>query len=295
MGGGSTIFRVGAAVVLVGQAAAGCGHSGPPALPPAELSVPLLGQARSDAGAGKHEEGVLFGHPMPVAGSGWNVSLQAVSRSLDPPAAPGGLPGGEQVASYESEYRVEVLVVDGPIPSRVHLHFLRNVQIFQGRESPTSVHGKDYVVDARAPHVRDRAGSPVQEIEAQRVLDVFSDLGSRSRIDEVLPAEPMRIGDRRDELAGAILRAIHPRAWSMRAGTARLARVEQDHAVFDLTLDASSDGGLHMVLDGHARIRLRDARLSDLALDGSYETSGDAGSRDPPGTFSLRRRVGSGP
>lgn len=231
---------------------------------------------------------------MPVVGAVWKVSLQAISRSLDPPAAPGGVPSGEQVATYESEYRLEVLAVDGPIPSRVHLHFLRNVQIFQGRESQTSVHGKDYVVDARAPHVRDRAGSPVLEIEAQRVLDVFSDLGSRSRIDEVLPDEPMRLGDRRDELAAAILRVIHPRAWKMRAGTARLARFEQDHASFDLTLDASSDAGLHMILDGHARIRLHDARLSDLALDGSYETGGDAGSSDPPGTFSLRRRVTSG-
>lgn len=217
-----------------------------------------------------------------------------MSRSTDP-AGPGGAaaPLTEQIATYESEVEGKVMAVDGPVSSRTRLRFLRNVQVFQERETETSVHGKEYVVDVRAPHVRDPAGAAAPEGEAQRVLDVYADLGTRARIDEVLPDEPMHVGDRRDELAGAVLRVIHPRAWTLRAGTARLARVEDDHAVFGVSVDAASEGGLHMVLEGEARIRIRDARLSDLMLDGSYETRHDGGA-DPPGTFSLRRTITAG-
>lgn len=217
-----------------------------------------------------------------------------MSRSTDP-AAPGGaaLPITEQIATYESEVEGEVIAVDGPVSSRTRLRFVRNVQVFQGRENETSVHGKEYVVDVRAPHVRDPAGAAAPDGESQRVLDVVADLGTRARIDELLPDEPMHVGDRRDELAAAIVRIIHPRAWTLRTGTARLARVEDDHAVFDVSLDAASEGGLHMTLSGNARIRIRDARLEDLTLDGSYETRHDGGA-DPPGTFSLRRRITSG-
>jgi hypothetical protein len=218
----------------------------------------------------------------------WRVVVHASSRSDDPQ-------GGEQVSTFESEIRVEVVAVDGPAPSRVRMRFLRNVQTYQGQEKPTVVDGKEYFVDARAPHVRDAANAPAPEAEAQRVLDVFPDLGTRTRVDEVLPDDAMRLGERRDDLAAAVLRVIHPRAWTLHAGTATLARVDGEHAVFTLTLDASSDGGLRMNVAGEARVGLRDAQLAELSLDGSYETKKDAGVAEAPGTFSLRRVVTSDP
>lgn len=99
----------------------------------------------------------------------------------------------------------------------------------------------------------------------------------------------------RSELAAALLRAIHPRAWSLQAGTATLARVAADSAVFDVTLDAASESGLHLEVSGEARVRLTDAQLVELALDGRYETVAGAGAAEPPGTFSLRRTVTSDP
>lgn len=224
-------------------------------------------------------EGARFGHPPPVAGDAWSVRVEASSRS------------DEQVSTYVSEFRAEILAVDGPAPSRVKLRFARNVHGSQGAEKPTVIDGKEFVVDARAPHVRDAAGAPAPEDEAQRVLDVFPDLGTRARIDEVLPDDVMRIGDRRDELAAAVLRVVHPRAWTLQAGTAKLARVEGEQAVFQLTLDATSESGVHMQVSGEARVRLADARLTELTLDGSYE-AGTGGAKQP-GTFSLRRRVTS--
>jgi len=224
------------------------------------------------------------------------VRVRASSESTDSQ-------GGVQSSTYESEYRVEILAVDGPAPSRVGLRFLRNAYIYGEREVPTAIQGKEYVVDARAPHVREASGgAAAPEAEAQRVLDVFPDLGTRTRIDEVLPDDAMRIGDARDELAGAVLRVIHPRAWSLRAGTATLARVAGDAAVFEVTLDATSETGLHLEVSGEARVRVRDAQLMELALDGRYENvsgasgaSGAGGSAgpEPPGTFSLRRSVTS--
>jgi hypothetical protein len=215
------------------------------------------------------------------------VTVHASSQSED-------AQGGIQRSVYESDYRVEILAVDGPAPSRVRLRFLRNVYVYGDRGAATAIDGKEYVVDARAPHVRDAShGGAAPEAETQRVLDVFPDLGTRTRIDEVLPDEAMRIGDERDELAGAVLRVIHPRAWTLRAGSATLARVSGDSAVFEVSLDAASESGLHLEVSGEARVRLRDAQLVELALDGRYETKPNAGRSDPPGTFSLRRSVSS--
>ena len=269
---------------FVGQA---CGPSRPPTIAPARpdlLVPPIDGGAVVSPGPA---EGVRFGHPVPVPGTAWTVTVHASSQSAD-------AQGGVQLSTYESEYRVEILAVDGPAPSRVRLRFLRNVYVYGERDAPTVIDGKEYVVDARAPHVREAShGGVAPEAEAQRVLDVFPDLGTRTRIDEVLPDEAMRIGDVRDELASAVLRVIHPRAWSLRAGSATLARVSGDVAIFEVTLDAASESGLHMELSGEARVRLRDAQLVELALDGRYETTPDAGPSEPPGTFSLRRSVTS--
>ncbi len=290
MAGEVTILRVGLVGLVglvVGQA---CASGRPPVVAPPspELVVPPL-DGRGDAGSvqgSQRGEGVSFGHPLPVPGAAWTVKVSATSESND-------AQGGVQTSTYQSEYRVEILAVDGPAPSRVGLRFARNAYIYGEREAPTAIHGKEYVVDARAPHVREAGGgAAAPESEAQRVLDVFPDLGTRTRIDEVLPDEAMRIGDARDELAGALLRVIHPRAWSLRHGTATLARVVGDAAVFEVTLDATSESGLHLEVSGQARVRLRDAQLVELALDGRYESVA-GGNSEPPGTFSLRRTVTS--
>jgi hypothetical protein len=175
------------------------------------------------------------------------------------------------------------------------LHFLENVESFQGIQKPTILERKDYVVDARAPHVRDAADNPAPAAETQRVLDAFPDLGMRARVDQVLPTDAMQLGERRDELAAAVLRILHPRAWTMHAGTATLARVDGESAVFKLSLDASSESGLSMQLTGEAKISLADSELVDLSLDGPYAMKKGAGPPEPPGTFSYRRQVTSDP
>jgi hypothetical protein len=270
---------VGVLALLVGQA---CAPSSPPPVAPVspDLEIkPLDPSASARVKTPAPGGSVRFGHPVPAPGSAWTVKLHAVSKSE------------EQVSTYDSDYRVEVIAVDGPAPSRVRLKFLRNVHAYQGRVAPTAIDGREYVVDARAPHVRDATDAPAPEAETQRVLDIFPDLGTRARIDEVLPDEAMHIGERRDELAAAILRIIHPRAWSLRAGSAALARVEGDDAVFKVSIDANSESGLHLEVAGEAHVRIRDARLSDLALDGGYDTKQKDGGSEPPGIFTLHRSV----
>jgi hypothetical protein len=290
----ATILCVGAKALRVGQALAGlviavnaCSPARPAgAAAPPDLVIPRLD---GDAGAAAlGGDGARFGHPPTSVGAAWTVETRATSRSPDGPAGA----GGEQVSLYESTYRVEVLAVAGPAPSRVKLHFLRNVHSYQGRPTPTAIDGKEYVVDARAPHVRDPGGAPAATAESDRVLDIFPDLGTRARVDEVMPDDALPIGARHDDLAVAILRVIHPRAWTLRSGTATLVRVEDDHAVFKITLDAASETRLRLEVAGEARVRLRDARLSELALEGRYERL-DPGAPDPPGTFEVRRTVTS--
>ena len=205
------------------------------------------------------------------------------------------LSGDPQISTYDSTFAVEVFAVDGPAPSRVRLRFLENAESFQGNQRRTILDGKEYFVDARAPHVRDASNVAAPEAEAQRVLDVFPDLGTRTRVDQILPTEPMQLGDRRDELAAALLRIVHPRAWTLHAGTATLVRVEDGAGVFKVSLDGSSESGLVMRLAGEARIALADAELVEMSLDGDYETKRDAGPPEPPGTILYRRKVTSDP
>ena len=288
------IFRVGARALRVGQivgaltlAAVACAPA------PAPRSTPDLVIPRLDGDAGPPPAtgaGARFGHPPATVGAAWTVELRAASRSPDPP----GGARGEQITLYESTYRVEVLAVAGPAPSRVKLGIVRNVHTLQDRPTPTVIDGKEYVVDARPPHVRDAAGAAASPAESERVLDIFPDLGTRARVDQVLPDETLAVGARHDDLAAAILRVIHPRLWTLRAGTATLARLDGEHAVFAIDLTATSDSGLRLQISGEARVRLRDARLEGLVLDGRYERPG-AEATDPPGTFELRRTVTSEP
>lgn len=244
------------------------------------LEVPPLAPAAGSGGR-TSAGGVVFGHPPAVVGAAWTVEVSAVSQAPDPG-------GGTQLSTYESDYRVEVLAVEGPAPSRVRLRFERNVHTYQEKATPSVLDGKQYIIDAKPPHVRDAADNAAPEEETQRVLDVFPDLGTRSRVDEVMPDDAMNVGDRRDELASAILRVLHPRAWTMNEGTASLVRTESGHGVFAVKLDASSTSGLRLVVSGEARVRLRDARLSELALDGTYREPKALPDAEP-GTFRVRR------
>lgn len=249
---------------------------GAPRLPPARDEPPLV-IGRSGGGAAAPELGVRFRHPAAAVGSRWRVLLRADSDGTD---------GDEQTSAYVSEYRVEVVAVDGPAPSRMKVHVDRNVTFFRGAPTPTPVEGKDYVVDVARPHVRDESGSEAPPSEARRVLDWFPDLGTRTRLDEILPDESMRVGERRDELAAEILRIIHPAAWKLDLGHATLARADSVHAELDVTMEATSETGIKMRVAGVAKVRLADSWLVELDLSGSYEAA--AG---PTGKFELHRAV----
>jgi hypothetical protein len=218
----------------------------------------------------------------------WRIVVHASSRAQEPS-------GDVQVSTYDSLVRVEIVAVDGPAPSRARVRFLHNVESFQGHEKATIVDGKEYVVDARAPHVRTAADVAAPEAEAQRVLDVFPDLGMRARVDQVLPTDAMQLGDQRDELATAVLRILHPRAWTLRAGSATLVRADGERAVFKVSLDASSESGLSLAVSGEAHIGLVDSEVVDLSLEGTYVTKKDAGPQEPPGAFDYHRQVTSDP
>lgn len=199
----------------------------------------------------------------------------------------------EQVASYESEFVIEVLAVEGPAPSRVRIEFRKNESFDNVSHQATPIDGLTYVVDVKAPHVLDaRTNAPPSADEIARVTDVLPDLGTRAQIDQVLPDEAMHLGDRRDDIAKAIVRILHPRIWSVDKGTAVLTRTEPDEAIFHVTLDAtSSASGMKISVSGDARVRLRDARLEGFALGGTFERPAANGDPAERGTFEVERRV----
>ena len=271
---------VGAAVILailVGQGSPACSPSAPaPRVAEVALDIP-----RMDAGNGPTSAAgrVVFAHPSARVGARWRVTLHAESVSDDA--------SGHQLTTYDSESLVEVLAVDGPAATRFRVRFDRNVNAYQSAESPTPIHGKTYVVDVSAPHVRDERGAAATPDETERVENLFPDLGTRARVDEALPDEPAKIGDRRDDLARAILRVLHPRLWSADAATAVLGRVEGADAVFLVTLDASSTSGTKMHRAGEATVRTSDAVMSHVVLAGDYEP----GAGNAHGVFKVERRV----
>jgi hypothetical protein len=245
------------------------------------LEVPRLAGGNTES---PQSGGVRFGRAPITVGSKWAVTTDA--RSVVSMADPQGVQ--VQLSEYVSRYSVEILAIEGQAPTRVRLSFQKNVQRYQSLDKPTVIDGKTYVVDRAPPHVRDDlSGAQASEEETQRVLDVFPDLGTRTQIDQVLPESAMQIGQDRHELADAILRVIHPRAWTMTKGTASLARTEGEDAVFDVTLDANGQSSVHMEVKGEARVRLRDAKLVSLSLAGAYTYATDK----EPGTFTLKRTV----
>lgn len=273
---GRRIAAIGGAVLAC--AALGCPGPGP-AVPPTEvaLEVPRLDAAAAEPAPA----GVRFRRVPAAPGARSLVTTRAESRSEDPG-------GGEQISTYVSEVEVEVLEVEGGAPSRVALSFRTNTLGYQGEDKPTTIHGKRYVLDRAAPFVRDAQGQAVSEEEAQRVLDVFPDLGTRARVDEVLPDAPMQLGERHDELARALLRVVHPRAWTLEKGTATLSRADAERAVFSVTLAASSERGIRVDVSGEAEVRLRDSALVHLVLTGSYLEPGAAAGAGP-GRFRVER------
>jgi len=249
------------------------------------LEVPKIDGGNTES-PGAIENGVRFGRTLTTVGSKWTVDTDARSSVtlVDAQGQP-----DLQLSEYISRYAVEVLAVEGPAPTRVRLSFQKNVQRYQNVDKATVIDGKTYVLDrATQPQVRLEDGSPATEDESQRVLDVFPDLGTRTQIDQVLPDGVMTFGQDRHELAEAILRVIHPRAWTLVKGTATLLRAEgSTDAVFDVALDAKAQSGVHMDVKGEARVRIRDAKLVAISLSGSYLT----GKGESPGAFTLKRTV----
>lgn len=190
---------------------------------------------------------------------------------------------GLETSSYESDYEVEVLAVDGPAPARVKITFTRNVVSERHHVAATIIDGKTYLVSITAPFVLDAAtnAAPTAE-EIQRVTDVLPDLGTRTQIDQVLPDSAMHLGEHRDGIAAAITRILHPRFWSLDRGSATLARVEEGAAVFDVVVEATSSASkMKIAVKGPARVRLRDARLDGFDLKGTFTRSnGEVGDFD---------------
>jgi len=262
-----------------------------PAANPAPIATPELDVPSLEGGAAEPEAagGVRFGRMKPTIGARWRGLVRAASTAADPQ-------GGMQRSEYVSVYTVEVLGTNGPAPSQVRIVFEKNVHRYQGVDKPTVIDGRTYILDTTAPAddparspVRAGSGAAPSAEEMERVLDVLPDIGTRTQIDQVLPDATMAIGEARNELAGAILRVLHPRAWTLNEGSAVLARTEGDDAVFAVSLDATGSNGLRMVVKGEAKVRLRDAWLKQIALDGSYDLAD--GSRSEAGTFTLRRTV----
>lgn len=91
---------------------------------------------------------------------------------------------------------------------------------------------------------------------------------------------------RRDEVATAVLRLVHPRAWTATTAEAKLARVEGERATFTLSLEAKSATGVNMKIAGEAQVTVRDAKLRAVHLSGGYTYKDD-----PPGRFVYERTL----
>jgi hypothetical protein len=249
---------------------AGCPRSAespPPSAAAVELDVPRVG---ASAGAGivggepTDPNAVRFGRESAKVGA--RSHQHVLARSL----------WNEQHASYESEFVIEVLAIEGASsggwPSRVKIEFRKNESFDNVSHQATSIDGHTYLVDVHAPHVLDAATNAVpSEDEVARVTDVLPDLGTRAQIDQILPDTAMRIGEHRDDIAKAIARILHPRIWNVDQGSAVLARTEQGEAVFQVALDATSSATkMKIAIKGDARVRLRDARLEGFALAGEF-------------------------
>jgi hypothetical protein len=250
------------------------------------------------------DESVRFGRTPAGVGMHWSVDVDARSElEVAASGARTGTPGGDlQILEYASQFRVDVLAIEGQSPTKLRVEFGKNVQRSSGSAArpdiSSAVAGHAYVVDEVSPFVRsDPPGTrAVTAEEVERVLDVVPDLGTRPGVEQALPGGPMAIGQARPEIAAAILRLMHPRAWTLQQGSAVLTRADPEEAVFHVTLEATSQKNLRIRVAGDAHIRRRDAWLTAVELDGTFE-NGDSssgsfwGPSDKPGSFRYRRVV----
>jgi hypothetical protein len=261
---------------------AGCSGGAPPVIAPA-VEVPVIDASPAD-GMVPARGAVRFGRIPPAVGARWHVTTEARSTLVDARQSMLG-----QV--YTSSYTVEVLATNGQAPSRVRLSFEKNHYVTNGAETPTALEGNTYLLEMSSPLVRDASGAAVSASEAERILDIFPELGTRTQIDQVLPDGPMAIGDDRRELAAAVLSVIHPRGWVLIAGSATLTNVDDSAAYFTTTIDATAKAtGIRMWIKGDVRVRLYDAQLMGVLLSGTYALSSTVDpTADPEGTITIRR------
>jgi hypothetical protein len=248
-------------------------------VPAAALEVPKLAAASAAPALADAPDSVRFGRVAPRVGDHTHTLVLAKSTYVDPRSGPPAL-----VEQYDSEFDEDVLAVNGPAATRVKVTFQRNETFDNVNTQPTVIAGKSYWVDVAPPLVADAQTqvAPSAE-EVTRVLDIIPDLGTRTTIDQVLPDHPLKLGENRDALAGAILRILHPRFWTLAKGTAVLKSVtrdrKEDMATFDLAVTAtSSNSGMTIDLKGMVKIRLRDSKLAQFVLEGTFtRPSGETG------------------
>jgi hypothetical protein len=283
-------------VLLLLAEGVSCTPRTPAPAAPTVLEIPPIGRAAGAVASPSLTKSVVFGRVPPRVGARWGVTVEASSElTVDDPS---GAHGPDlQVSEYSSAFTVQILAVNGPASTKVRIDFERNVQRFQHVDTPTPLEGKSYIVEEAPPYVREAlpgAGTVTAE-EIRRVLDIAPELGTRSGVEQALPDEAMTVGEPRPGLAEAILRVIHPRAWTMNAGSASLASRNGDAAVFAVSLHATSQSGVRMVVHGFATIRVQDATLESLAFDGTFDGALAGPTTRPPtsspGKFTLRRTV----
>jgi hypothetical protein len=263
---------------MISVLATACTPAAPaaPTVDTTPLDIPHL-----DGGGAPRREGTRFAHPTAALGARWHLSVRADSSWTDAQQRP-------QRSVYSSEVDLDVLATNGAAASRVRVVFVTNRSSYQGLDTPTSIDGKSYIVDVGEPRVSSAAGGSVSEDEAQRVLDVLPDLGTRGPVDEAMPDEPLAAGDACDGLAVALARLMHPRAWRAENAHASFVRSESGVGVFAVSLVAVSNlQPIRMDLRGEATVRIGDSRLASAHLEGTYDVE-DAGA---PGAFVYERRV----
>ncbi|MCA9591004.1 MAG: hypothetical protein KC657_37155 [Myxococcales bacterium] len=252
----------------------------PAALPAPRASEPVVIPTVTAPASSEQK----FGARVFRVGERWSVRTLAEGLADD-----GG--GATQSSEYEALLHVTVLSVvgggaTGAAPSRLELHFEKSTRAYQHVPKPTDLHGKTYVVDATSEVVRDTSGAEVGEVERELVRDAYPDVGTSSRVEQALPDGTLTPGSDAPGLAEAVLRSLHPRAWTFNRGRATFKEIDGGEAVFEISLDTTSARGLHLDVSGEARFRLADRQQTRLVLRGSYEKT------EPPevqGQFSIER------
>jgi hypothetical protein len=252
----------------------------PAALPAPHVSEPVAIPTVSAPPTAERK----FGARTFRVGERWSVRTWAEGLADD-----GG--GATQSSRYDALLHVTVLSVvgggaSGAAPARLEVRFEKSLRAYQHEPKPTDLHGKTYVLDASTETVRDASGAEASANESELVRDAYPDVGTSSRIEQALPDGLLTPGMDAPGLAEAVLRSLHPRAWTFNHGRATFKEVDGEEAVFAIALDTTSARGLHLDVSGEARFRVADRQQTRLVLRGSYEKT------EPPevqGQFSIER------